>query len=325
MFSSDNKLVDVDLPKISIINDPFLSAHSVHLALCRLDLIHAKAPGNKWYKLHANLQHAKALGYHKILTFGGAFSNHIHALALLGHSLGFQTIGIIRGERFEPLNPTLADASHAGMQLHFIDRSSYRLKHSSEFLHQLRERFGDCYVIPEGGANQHAVYGIENLLLALKEQLNGYQYLALACGTGATLAGVLKGAEPDKKILGIAVHKDSQGIVKVVNQLTNNSAFASWHVMDQFHCGGYAKLSNNLVQFMNAWQQQHAIPIEPIYTGKLFYAIYCLIHQGYFPRNTHLMLFHTGGLQGFRGIRDRFNKVVRRVDEKTLLDQELYY
>ncbi|MDB6063094.1 MAG: hypothetical protein JWM78_3197 [Verrucomicrobiaceae bacterium] len=280
----------------------------VDLQIWRLDQLDVAAPGNKLFKLDANLRGARAAGYSRVLSFGGAFSNHIHALALTGAAQGFSTVGIIRGEADAANNPTLSDAVAAGMQLHFVDRSSYRmlskLRHGDDLGAALGAQFVDCYVIPEGGANDLGVIGCKVLGAALANTAHADAQIVLPCATGTTLAGLVAGLNNANTVLGVAVLKGAESMAATV-RTTLNSIDAHhctrWSIDTAHHGGGYARMSADLEQFIANFQQQTRIPIEPVYSGKMLYAIHRRIERDDFERGTRLIALHTGGLQGMRG------------------------
>jgi len=266
----------------------------------RLDLTHPVISGNKWYKLRHNLTAAREQGHHTLLSFGGAYSNHIHALAGAGKQFGFNTIGVIRGEPYAPLNPTLQYAVEQGMQLHYLNRVDYRNKHTLEIIETLRQRFGNFYLLPEGGSNMLAVKGVSELVAELPGELD---VLACACGTGATLAGLIHGLAGDKQALGVAVLKGAGFLeqdIQMLLQQTGNPPPQNWRLALDYHCGGYAKTIPELLAFIHEFEARHQLPLEPTYTGKLMWALMTMVERGEFPRGTTLVALHSGGLQGRR-------------------------
>jgi 1-aminocyclopropane-1-carboxylate deaminase len=257
--------------------------------------------GNKWRKLQYNLLQAKEEGYDKLLTFGGAYSNHLAAVASAGNHLGFASIGMVRGEIVD--NPTLALAQRNGMKLHFVDRTTYRKKKESEYLRQLEDRFGKVYILPEGGTNPAAYPGCaalaEEIMMQCPERPT---HLALACGTGGTLTGLLSGLpQPNPPhVIGISVLKGNFMTGEIEQQLAAlGQNYTNWEVHSHFHHGGYARQSPELMAFIQAFYEQHGILLEPVYTGKLFFALYALLDQGYFPAGSRVVGVHTGGMQSF--------------------------
>ncbi len=280
------------------LNDESLEKAGVRLLIKREDQVHPIISGNKWHKLKYNLEAAKAQKYNTLLSFGGAYSNHIHALAGAGNAYGFNTIGIIRGESYNPLNSTLQFAVDHGMRLHYLNRSDYRRKHESEIIDDLKERFGEFYLIPEGGSNALAVKGCKEIIADINIP---FDVITSPCGTGGTLAGLIAGLKVKQKALGFAVLKGAdflQDDIAQLLQFANESNHDNWQINLDYHFGGYAKIKPALLNFIDEFEAKHAIPLEPIYTGKMMYGLFDLIRQGEFSRSTAIVAIHTGGLQG---------------------------
>lgn len=281
---------------IQAIHDSLFDRHGVQLLIKRTDLVHPIISGNKWYKLKYNLLAARQQGYETLLSFGGAYSNHIHALARAGHEYGFKTIGLIRGEPYHPLNPTLQFAMDHGMALHYLSRTEYRLKHSAAMVERLRQQFGAFYLLPEGGSNALAVQGCSEMLAD-----DDFDVVACACGTGGTVAGVIAGLSGERRILGIAVLKGAEFLHDEVQRLLQeggSSGFNNWRIECRYHHGGYAKTTPELLEFMQRFEHDHGVPLDPVYTGKLLFALYAMVEQQQFPRGTTVLAIHSGGLQG---------------------------
>lgn len=282
--------------------DPVFLAAGVHVLVKRDDLIHPLISGNKWRKLRLNLAAANHAGHRRLLTFGGAFSNHIFAVAAAGKVFGFDTVGVIRGEPCNELNPILAHAVACGMHLHYLDRQSYRRKNEADLIAQLQSQYGACYCIPEGGSNTVGVAGCRDIVVELDAQLDGhYDAVVCACGTGATLAGIAAALGPNKKAVGISVLRGHSGLDADIGGWIHeqrSSCSDAWRIHHDFHHGGYAKKSPQLLAFVQAFRQQHGIPIEPVYTGKMFYALYELVKAGTFARDSTVVAVHTGGVHG---------------------------
>ena len=266
----------------------------LHLDVKRLDLIHPSISGNKFFKLKENFKQAKRLGLTQILTFGGAYSNHIAATAAACQQVGFKSIGIIRGEELakQALNPTLAMAQQAGMQLHFVSRHAYRQRHETHYQHDLLQQFPHSYLIPEGGTNAWAVLGCQDILT--DADLEYYDVITTAVGTGGTLAGLIEKSRPHQHILGFSALK-GDFLQQDIRQWTDRS---NWSLTDEFCFGGYAKTSATLLAFMQQFEAQYQIPLEHIYTAKMFYGLFQLIEQAYFKPATRILALHSGGLQG---------------------------
>jgi len=268
--------------------------YPVQLTIKRLDQIHPHISGNKFFKLKYNLLAAQEQGLNQVLTFGGAFSNHIAATAFAAHHFGFQSIGIIRGDELahQMLNPTLAMAQQLGMQLHFVSRAEYRLRHDIDYLHQLQQRYPNSYIIPEGGSNALAIQGCKEILSA--DDKENYDVICCAVGTGGTIAGLIEGSAEQQHVLGFSALKGDF----LKDEIRQWTAKKNWSLTDAYCCGGYAKNSVELLNFINNFEQKYFIPLEHIYTGKMMMGVFDLIRHHYFPENTRILVIHTGGLQG---------------------------
>ena len=272
--------------------------NGISLVMKREDLIHPFVSGNKFRKLKYNLLQAKTENQSTLLTFGGAYSNHIAAVAYAGKEKGFQTIGIIRGDELGDKiesNPTLKFAQECGMQFEFVSREDYRLKTYSAFFEQLENKFGSFYLIPEGGTNAFAIKGCEEILT----QEDGiFDYVACAIGTGGTISGVINSAFRYQKILGFPALKGDFLQDEIRNFVQNEN----WELITEYHFGGYAKVNDELIAFINWFFEQTQIPLDPVYTGKMVFGVFDLINKNYFPENSKILLIHTGGLQGIQGM-----------------------
>ena len=284
------------VPEIEI-NDPVLDKAGMRLTIRREDLNHPEFPGNKFWKLKYNLLEANKAGHTTILTFGGAYSNHIAATAAACKINGFKSIGIIRGEDADLTNPTLSLARKNGMFIHPISRSDYRLKSANEFLQALKRRFGDCYIIPEGGTNRLAIEGIKEMVKFFRTRFN---ILALPVGTGGTIAGCIQALQGESSVMGFSVLKGSflTGDVEGLLEKQGLPQHQNWRIVNDYHCGGYGKVSTELMSFIRWFEKQHGIPLDQVYTGKMMFGLYDLIQKGFFSRGNSLMALHTGGLQG---------------------------
>jgi 1-aminocyclopropane-1-carboxylate deaminase len=274
----------------------FPSSISVHIK--REDLIHPFVSGNKFRKLKYNLLQAKEEQQETLLTFGGAFSNHIAALAFAGKEKGFKTIGIIRGDELRDKiseNPTLQFAENCGMQFEFVSRETYRLKTEITFLEDLKQRFGDFYLIPEGGTNDLAIKGCEEILTAEDAE---FDYIGCSIGTGGTICGIINSVLPHQKVLGFPALKGDFLKEEIRNIVNNNN----WELLTDYHFGGYGKVNIELIAFINQFFAENNIPLDPIYTGKMVFGVIDLIHKGYFPPKSKILLIHTGGIQGIQGM-----------------------
>lgn len=283
------------------INDELFNQKNIKLFIKRDDLIDNFISGNKYFKLKYNLIAAAKNNFKTLLSFGGAYSNHIYSLAYAGKKFGFETVGVIRGEEHLPLNPTLQFAKECGMKFYYLSRSDYRKKYSDEIISRLHQEFGDFYLIPEGGSNNLAVKGCSEIPQRIDID---YNYLFCACGTGGTLAGIIEGAEIKHKIIGIAALKNASFLLNDVKKFLISDKF-NWKILLDFHFGGYAKFNSELVNFIKTFETKFSIKLEPIYTGKLIYAIYYMAKKNYFEPGSVIVAYHSGGLQGLAGLRQR--------------------
>ena len=286
---------------VQAIEDDCLERAGVRLSVLRLDLVDPVISGNKWFKLKYNLARANDLGQRTVLSFGGAWSNHLHALAETGRQHGFQTIGLVRGDIPCPLNACLQDASDAGMQLIAVDRTSYAQKHLPEFLAQLRNRFGDFYLVPEGGANREGILGCAEVA-SLYDQ-DQFDLVCLSCGTGTMLAGMASASRVP--LLGFQALKAKGYLETTVNSHFRNfgiSPVCPWSINEDFHFGGFARINEKLMRFLTVFEDRHDIPLEPVYSAKMLFGLYEMINKrDFFPRNCSILVVHGGGLQGRRG------------------------
>lgn len=273
-------------------------AQGVELWLKREDLLHPLVSGNKFRKLKYNLEFAKVNQLKTLITFGGAFSNHIAAVAAAGELYNFKTIGIIRGEELGSKledNPTLQFARNAGMALRFVSRTTYRNKADDGFLKTLLDEFPNAYIIPEGGTNDLAVKGCEEILEKVDEI---FDVICCAVGTGGTISGIINSAWPHQKIIGFPALKGDFLSLEISNFAKQNN----WELEPRFHFGGYAKIDAALVSFLNAFYREYKVALDPVYTGKMMFGIMTMINEGYFEPNTKILAIHTGGLQGIAGM-----------------------
>ncbi len=296
---------------------PILEEKKVSLFIKREDLIHQFISGNKFRKLKYNITEAKKLKKKSLLTFGGAFSNHIVATAVAGKLNGLKTVGVIRGEELgknlkETLanNATLREAHNNGMKLQFVTREIYRQKTSFGFIEKLKNRWGDFYLVPEGGTNCLAVNGCEEILT---EEDKDFDYICASVGTGGTLAGLINSAKKKKqKILGFPALKGnflSDEIKKYTIKKGN------WSLIKDYHFEGYAKYNSELIDFINDFKKQTGVLLDPVYTGKMLFGILDLIKKDQFPENSKILAIHTGGLQGIDGFNEKLNKKEQQLIE----------
>jgi 1-aminocyclopropane-1-carboxylate deaminase len=272
---------------------------SVLLSMLRLDLIHPFAGGNKFFKLKYNLREAAKEGKGTIITFGGAWSNHIAATAAAGKIYGLETIGIIRGDELDGGNSTLTRAQDQGMKLHFVSRELYRNK--SALMEMVNATYDPekHFVIPEGGSNELGVKGCTEISTLINEP---FDVICCACGTGATLAGIIRSLKPGQSALGFQVLKAPGYIKSEVEHWLGGSATSPWEINEEHHFGGYARYNAELQQFMKDFSTHHHMPLDFIYTAKMMFGIYSMIKTGAFPTGTRIIAVHTGGLQGNAGM-----------------------
>ncbi len=282
------------------IKDEMLVKAGVNLLIKREDLNHPYVSGNKWWKLKYNLQQALLTDHKTILTFGGAFSNHIYATAAACKELKLKSIGIIRGERVMPLNPTLKFAAECGMELQFISRSDYRRKNDNEFLTSLKSDFGDFFLVPEGGANEFAIQGCKEFAETELSEVK-FDILFLPVGTGGTAAGILSGFPLAKKVIGVSVLKDGGFLfddIKTATQGLSGNSRSNFELLTSYHHGGYAKVTPELREFIMMMKEKHGLHLDPIYTAKMMWAVWKEIELGHFDQGSTILALHTGGLQG---------------------------
>ncbi len=274
------------------------------LVIKREDTLHPDISGNKYRKLKYNLIEAKLLNKNTLLTFGGAFSNHIAAVAAAGKEFGFKTIGVIRGEELIDKidgNPTLSFAKSCGMQFHFISREAYRNKTNKIFIETLKNTFGDFHLVPEGGTNSLAVKGCEEILT---DKDVAFDYICSAVGTGGTLAGLVTSSKLHQTVLGFSALKGTFQSSEVDKYTTKTN----YKIIDDYCFGGYAKIDAQLVRFINDFKEKTGIPLDPVYTGKMLFGIFDLINKGVLKDNSRILAIHTGGLQGITGMNQLLKK-----------------
>ncbi|MGB1197576.1 MAG: 1-aminocyclopropane-1-carboxylate deaminase/D-cysteine desulfhydrase [Thalassotalea sp.] len=287
---------------LQAIQHPLFSQHKVRVSIKRDDQIHPIISGNKWRKLYFNLRLAKSKNYQGIISFGGCYSNHIHALAFACRQQNLKCIAYIRGEESSQSNYTLSWAKHWGMTLIFLDRKTYKQRQDESFLKDIQQQYPDYFIVPEGGSNQLALQGVGEVITELNQQCT-FDTLLAPVGSGGTLAGLIKQDNNQHDILGIAVLKQSDYLHKEVNNLLGNEVeYRRWSIINNYHGGGYAKFSADDAQRILQFSNEIGIPFEPIYTGKMLLALLGLLAQGYFKVDQHIVLLHTGGLQGIAGL-----------------------
>ncbi|WP_445716927.1 1-aminocyclopropane-1-carboxylate deaminase/D-cysteine desulfhydrase [Flavobacterium sp.] len=286
-MESINQKIQITFPK------------GIELYMKRDDLLHPIISGNKFRKLKYNIEEAKRLGFATLLTFGGAFSNHILAVAGAGAEYGFTTIGVIRGEELESKiheNPTLVKAQELGMQFYFVSRTAYRDKESLSFIANLQKIFGSFYLLPEGGTNELAIKGCEEILTNEDKQF--FTHVVSAVGTGGTFSGIINSSNEKQQLIGFSSLKGAF----LSDVIRNFVVKTNWDINDDYHFGGYGKVTDELIEFLNSFYNQTTIPLDPVYTGKMVFGVLDKIRNGYFPENSKILMIHTGGLQGIKGM-----------------------
>lgn len=303
-FSESSQMLIPSTIPIQSLDHPLLASKNIELAIMRLDLVHPGVSGNKFFKLKYNLEQARKVGKDTLLTFGGAYSNHIFATAEAAKAEGFQSIGIIRGERTDPLNPTLFHAESLGMKLHFVDRKTYRIKTESNFINQLKDLFGDFYLIPEGGTNELAIKGTREII---GENESQFSHFAVSIGTGGTFAGLAASISSTQKLIGFSSLKGEFIHLEIEKLLSNHQIFSegNYQVNSEYHFGGYGKYTQELVEFIREFYENFGIALDPIYTGKMAFGIWDLIKKDVFEPQSKILMIHTGGLQGNIGFAER--------------------
>ena len=283
--------------KHSVIESGF---NAVRLVLKREDLLGEGISGNKFRKLKYNLEAAKSSRVERIVTFGGAYSNHIHAASFIKKKYNIHVVGVVRGEELAEKvdeNPTLKLAQQNGMELYFVSREEYRNRHNTEYIESLKEKFGDFYLLPEGGTNELAIKGCEEILDDDDKQ---YDYICCPVGTGGTVAGLINSSKNHQKVLGFSALKGDF----LKNDIKNLAKKDNWELITNYHFGGYAKVTKELIDFVNKFKSETGILLDPIYNGKMLFGIYDLYEKGYFNKNTSILAVHTGGLQAIEGMNE---------------------
>lgn len=258
---------------------------STRVLLKRDDLMHPEITGNKWRKLKYLLRDADEVGATTLLTFGGAYSNHLRAVAAAGRRLGFDTIGVVRGDE-RPSNPGLRRAEADGMRLHYLDRATYRRKADEDVLINLRRRFGDFYLVPEGGTSVHTLPGCAEML---REIDVAYDSVVCAVGTGGTLAGIAAGLDGHRRAVGVSVLRGASSLECDVDRLHRAAvgrSLSNWRIDHRFHCGGFARRNSELDAFVGEFSNRHGIVLDRVYVAKAVLGLYRLIAEGEFASST---------------------------------------
>jgi len=294
------------LSPLQKIHNPLFDKYQLEVHVKRDDLLHGIISGNKWRKLKYNLEQLKRSNYQGALTFGGSYSNHIHAFAFACFQQNIPCIGVIRGEKEYANNYTLTWARHWGMTCHFVDRATYRRRFDSDFLAELQVQYPNHFIVPEGGSNQLAVQGASEVIEELAQQTE-FDTLISPVGSGGTLAGLISGdylQHKQHKILGVAVLKQAEYLQQEIKALAPEATTKhhNWQLLTDFHRGGYAKFTANDIARIIDFSRQTQLPFEPVYSGKMLLAFLDLLAQGYFNTGERVVLLHTGGIQGLGGM-----------------------
>lgn len=286
---------------VQLLLEPLFNEKGVQVLLKRDDLIHPHIQGNKWRKLKYNLLEARLAQQNTLLTFGGPYSNHIYATAAAARMFHFRSIGIIRGEEPEFKSPTLQFAAEQGMELYYMDRESYSQKDDPDNIESLKVQIGDFYHVPEGGTNLLALEGAGEIV----EEIDfAFDYITTAVGTGGTMAGMVAHLKGEKEVIGFSSLKGADTLTDRVMELVASYSvipYGNFTLNFDYHFGGYARVTPDLIEFIKQFRAKHDIKLEPVYTGKMMYGLYDLIRKDYFPRGTTIVALHTGGLQGLCG------------------------
>lgn len=271
----------------------------VRVIVKREDMNHPQVSGNKWWKLKYNITEALNRNCDTLLTFGGAYSNHIYATAAAANECGLKSVGIIRGDELTGDNPTLRFAASVGMQFEFVDRNSYREKETAEVIHAYLEKYPNAYIVPEGGTNELAIKGVTEFATKYLSEV-AFDYLVLPVGTGGTMAGIINGTTTNKKIIGISSLKGGSFLADEIKKYLdeNSKEKTNWQVLTDYHFGGYGKVTKGLIEFIADFERDHKLPLDPVYTGKAMAALREEIKKGNFTRGSTILFLHTGGLQG---------------------------
>jgi 1-aminocyclopropane-1-carboxylate deaminase/D-cysteine desulfhydrase-like pyridoxal-dependent ACC family enzyme len=294
-------LFDFSEAGIEELHDELFAQKQVTVSVLRLDNIHPVVSGNKLFKLHYFLEEAIASKQDTVLTFGGAYSNHLAATACACKALQLKSIGIVRGERPAQLSSTLLNCMQDGMQLKFITRQQYAQKENVSFVNDLKSEFGNCLVIPEGGYHPLGTKGAALIMDLIKN--NSYTHICLATGTATTLAGILLAVKPGQIVVGLPILKGISDNKVRIKQLTgNDDELKNLLILENYHFGGYAKKNDILINFMNTCWLQYKLPLDFVYTAKMFFGVIDSIKKDIFKKGSKILCLHTGGLQGNKSL-----------------------
>lgn len=278
----------------------------------RDDLIHPLASGNKWRKLKHNLNKAESQGAKTIVTMGGAFSNHLYALASIGNHYNFKTEGWIKGEYVDTDNPTLSYVRDQNMNLTLFEGEEYKsLRWDGPKRKKLLKKYKNPYFVPEGGSNIEGILGASELIPEISSQLDPFPtHICLSVGTGGTICGVISASKSNTKILGFSAFKKDIHSMEIKANLTalEKEDPKNWQILNPKHFNGFGSFNTDLVNFINDFYEQYSIPLDPVYNGKMMFSLKKMIKQKYFPEGSNILVIHTGGLQGIDGFNMRYGK-----------------
>ena len=286
--------------KTEQIKSRLLTENDIKLYVKRIDLIDKYISGNKWYKLKYNIKSAIHNSKKSILTFGGAYSNHLLATAVIAKKYKLKSIGLVRGEKKQNLNPILSLVEQYGMHVDYISRSCFRMRDDKNIVSNFKKIYGDFYLIPQGGTNNLGVIGAQEILT----DLDNHNYICVPVATGGTISGIINSSNSKQKILGFKTIKGEGDLVKNIKKYTNSN---NWDLLDNYTFGGFAKYDVQLLNFIKNFDLKYSIKLDVIYTSKMMFGLFDLIKKGYFKRKSTILAIHTGGLQGNLGMNERFN------------------
>ena len=286
--------------KTEQITSSLLKENEIKLYVKRIDLIDKYISGNKWYKLKYNIESAINNSKKCVLTFGGAYSNHLLATAVIANKYKLKSIGLVRGEKKQNLNPILRLVQHYGMHIDYIPRSYYKMIDDKNIINDLKNIYGNFYLIPQGGTNNLGVIGAQEILTDLDNQ----NYICVPVATGGTISGIINSSNSEQKILGFKSLKGEGDLEENIKKYTNCN---NWYLFDNYTFGGFAKYDIQLLNFIKNFDLKYSIKLDLIYTSKMMFGLFDLIQRGYFKRKSTILAIHTGGLQGNLGMNERFN------------------
>lgn len=283
-----------------IIENELTLQKNIRLDILRLDKIHPVVSGNKWFKLQYYIQEAIENKYDTILTFGGAYSNHIAATAFAAKEYGLKSAGIVRGEEPKQWSHTLLEAATLNMQLVFLNRKEFQLTKRNASSEDFSKQFGKVYIIPEGGFGFQGVRGAAGI--PATTNTSSYTHIISAVGTGTTIAGILSTSCSEQQVIGISSMKNNYSLKEDIQYLTNQPLPETFHLIHDYHFGGFAKYTPELISFMNKFYHTAKIPLDIVYTSKMIYGIFDLMKKDFFSPHSTLLSIHSGGLQGNRSL-----------------------